>query len=407
MLTLLQQFPIEFVRVFGQLAPWLLFGAVIAAIMHQLLPESLVRRQLTGYSGVIKAVGLGVPLPLCSCGVIPAGIGLKQDGASNGSVIGFLISTPQTGVDSIMVTASFLGLPFAIFKVVSASITGLVGGFLAEALSDSTTDDTSLIDIPDTERSFSLSGIVEYALMVLQSIWRWLIVGVVASAIIGILVPPNALNDTMFANDIVASLAVLAISVPLYVCATSSVPIAAALVTAGMPVGSALVFLMAGPATNVATIGAVYKTLGGRQLMIYLSTIVFFSVGFGFAFESLFPNLGSTVGHHHDAATPISIASSVVLAVLMVKFFVDDVQAARTAKRMAATQDAVLVIGVEGMTCGGCSTGLQKKLSESAMVQTAHVDLANKSATVTGPITQEQLAELVTKAGYTPTELAS
>lgn len=402
--TFAHQFLLEFVRVFGELAPWLLFGALVAALMHYFLPESLIKRQLKGYSGVVKAVGLGVPLPLCSCGVIPAGIGLKNDGASTGSVIGFLISTPQTGVDSIMVTTSFLGLPFAIFKVVSATITGLVGGAISEALSDPNETEVLSTTAETQTKARTFRDFFAYAEMILQSIWRWLLFGVVASALIGTFIPPNALDNTMFSNDIFASFAVLAISVPLYVCATSSVPIAAALVTAGLPVGSALVFLMAGPATNVATIGAVYKTLGGRNLAIYLSTIIFFSLGFGHTFDTYFSTLGTVSAHHHGEASSITTLSSVVLGILMVRFLLTDLSAARAAKVVASESRTALVVGVKGMTCGGCSTGLQRKLSEAPNILTAYVDLANDSATVTGAITMEDLSELVSQAGYTPFE---
>ena len=118
-----------------ELAPWLRLGASIAAILHVVLPPSFVRRQFKGAGGVVKAVVLGVPMPLCSCGVIPAALGLKKEGASDGSAVGFLISTPQTGVDSILVSASFLGWPFAAFKLASAAALGLVGGLVTDRLS--------------------------------------------------------------------------------------------------------------------------------------------------------------------------------------------------------------------------------------------------------------------------------
>ena len=114
------------------LAPWLLVGMVIAGLIHGLLPRDFSKRQLRGPSGIFKAVALGVPLPLCSCGVIPAGLGLKKDGASDGASIAFLISTPQTGVDSILVASKFLGWPFALFKLGSAALTGVIGGFLSD-----------------------------------------------------------------------------------------------------------------------------------------------------------------------------------------------------------------------------------------------------------------------------------
>ena len=115
-------------QVWLQLAPWLLLGAAAAGLLHVALPRDFTRRQFRGVPGVVKAVALGVPLPLCSCGVIPAGLGLKKDGASDGATVGFLISTPQTGVDSILVSASFLGWPFTIYKALSALAMGLFGG---------------------------------------------------------------------------------------------------------------------------------------------------------------------------------------------------------------------------------------------------------------------------------------
>ena len=112
-----------------ELAPWLLLGTVVATILHLVIPPGLIHRRLRGPGGVLAAVVLGVPLPLCSCGVIPAGIGLRRDGASRGASVGFLISTPQTGVDSVLVSASFLGWPFAFFKLaVAGSPVWLVAG---------------------------------------------------------------------------------------------------------------------------------------------------------------------------------------------------------------------------------------------------------------------------------------
>lgn len=153
------------------LAPWLLLGMAIAGLLHVALPANFVRRQLRGRSGVLRAVALGVPLPLCSCGVIPAGLGLKKDGASNGAVVGFLISTPQTGVDSILVSSSFLGWPFALFKVVSAAVTGLVGGWITDRVAGGAPDPTTDGDAPaagSTRRS--LKDAVEHAVDILRSI---------------------------------------------------------------------------------------------------------------------------------------------------------------------------------------------------------------------------------------------
>ena len=135
-----------------ELAPWLFAGTAVASMMHIWLPKQYLRQRLggKGMGQVLRAVAFGIPLPLCSCGVIPAAMSLKKEGASNGSTVGFLISTPQTGVDSVMVTASMLGWPFAMFKVVAALVTGLIGGFLVEQVgTDKTPTDHTLNNLHD------------------------------------------------------------------------------------------------------------------------------------------------------------------------------------------------------------------------------------------------------------------
>ena len=251
------------------LAPWLIFGALVAGLMHVVLPADWLRRKLKGTSGIFKAVGLGVPLPLCSCGVIPAGVGLKRNGASDGASIGFLISTPQTGVDSILVSASFLGWPFAIFKMILAAVTGIIGGLLSK---DTVTDEQRLLDShTHVHHGNWLVRTILHSVDVIQSIWVWLVVGVLISAAISVWIVPNEWFQQLGQSSLLVSLfLMLLISLPLYVCATASVPIAAALVAGGMPTAAALVFLVAGPATNLATIGAIYSQFGVRNTVVYL-----------------------------------------------------------------------------------------------------------------------------------------
>jgi hypothetical protein len=318
-----------------ELAPWLLLGAVIAGVLHVALPDDFVRRHLRGRGAVLKAVLLGVPLPLCSCGVIPAGLGLKKDGASNGAVVGFLISTPQTGVDSILVSAAFLGWPFAIFKVAAAAVTGWVGGALTDVVDGATLEPPPAQHHccskprpglkPET-RDRSARAAVLHAVDLLRSIWGWLIVGVLASAVISTFVPPAVIGSAA-QYGLAATLGLaLAIALPIYVCATASVPIAAALVAGGLPAGAALVFLMAGPATNVATVGAVGRTLGRRTLAVYLGTIIVGSVGLAYAFDSILPT-SSQVEHQHGGPSWVAIASAVVLLALFAKFAIEKLRA--------------------------------------------------------------------------------
>jgi len=387
------------------LAPWMLLGMAIAGILHVALPRDLVRRELRGRLGVIKAVALGVPLPLCSCGVIPAGLGLKKDGASNGSAVGFLISTPQTGVDSILVSASFLGWPFAIFKVLSAAVTGVVGGFVADAV-----DPTKETDAPPAAGTatprLGLGDAVDHGLMILRTIWGWIAFGVVVSAAIEIFVPQEWLTGLSAYGAAVPVFVALAISLPLYVCSTASVPIAAALVAGGMPPGAALVFLMAGPATNVATIGAVFRALGGRVLTVYLATITAGSIVAALAFDFVLRMGPTTSPHVHGAEKWWSVASAILLLGLMAWFAAADLRrrAARWFSRDTGDQPAIQ-LGVAGMKCNGCVTKLEKALLAEAGVASVEVTLDPGKAVVRGSIDAGRVRRIVEQLGFEVAEV--
>lgn len=386
-----------------QLAPWILLGTLIAGLLHGLLPRGLVRRKLRGPAGVVKAVALGVPLPLCSCGVIPAGIGLKKDGASDGSSIGFLISTPQTGVDSILVSASFLGWPFALFKVFSAGLMGIAGGLLVDGLDRRADDETADDGIEGSSSSQSgLRGMLNHGLEIIQSIWYWLVFGIVVSAAIDEFVPDSFLTGIGSLGILASALAALAISLPLYVCAVASVPIAAALVAGGLPPGAALVFLMAGPATNVATIGAIYRQFGARPLVVYLATIIAGSVGLAVAFDWLLatdPTRGNLAHEGHDAWW--AQACAVVLLLLLAWFAADDLRSWRRRRRMSsATEGTELTVPVRGMTCNGCAGRLENALLQTEGVERAVVHLEPGEAVVRGSIDQTEVCDVIRKAGF-------
>lgn len=317
-------------RILLELSPWLLVGAAIAGLLHWLLPADFVKRWMQGAAGVWRGVLVGVPMPLCSCSVIPVGLGLKKQGASDGATVGFLISTPQTGVDSVLVTASMLGWPFALFKVAAATVTGLVGGWLTDAVSAPPKPSLDLPILEPIPAPRTFRNAVEYALMILQMVWRWLLVGVLISAAIEVWLPPELFGSLAASSGgrLGAMLVALAVGIPLYVCATASVPIAAALVASGLPTGAALVFLMAGPATNVATIGAVYRILGGRVLAVYLGTIIVGSIGGGLLFEHLLPasTISSAHIHHHEHFSWWNTVSAIVVVALCGYFALKELQ---------------------------------------------------------------------------------
>ena len=307
---------------------------LLSGLLHVMLPAGFIRRRFQGFSGVFQAVAFGVPLPLCSCGVVPAGIGLKNDGASDGASVGFLISTPQTGVDSVLVCMSFFGWPFAIFKMVSAFVLGVIGGCITERFPDSKTNSEggsstvasccSHDHAPDNSTGVANSvwQAIKHSVEILRSIWLWLVVGILISAAIEIWVPPTWFQSVGEMGLLPAMLLVLLVSVPLYVCATASVPIAAVLIAQGLPPAAALVFLMAGPATNMTTIGAIFGRFGWRVLFTYLATIVVGSMLCAFLFDWMIPTAilsdAGHAGHHH--ANWFAYVCSVALLALFAYF---------------------------------------------------------------------------------------
>ena len=384
--------------VLNELSPWLILGALVSGCMHAFLPSQFIAKQFSGVGGVLKSVVFGVPLPLCSCGVIPAGVGLKKDGASDGSSVGFLISTPQTGVDSVLVSAGMLGWPFALFKVAAAAVLGVVGGLIAHVVGEPAASHAD-----KSEGASDRPGLVEgfwHSIQVLRSIWVWLAVGIVASGAITVWVPAGELTALSQRSPWAVYGGVLLISIPLYVCATASVPIAAALVAGGLPAGSALVFLIAGPATNVATIGAVARTFGRPVLIVYLATLIVGSMVLGMSFDSIIPTVGTMAAHHHEHYSWISIASSAVLILVFLFFALESLRTRFLDGGQAVS--AGWNVSVDGMTCGGCSSRLERVLNAHDQINSAHVDLDAASAKVDGSISAATLEQLIINAGFEP-----
>lgn len=379
-----------------ELSPWLLFGTALSGLLHRFLPSNWIEQQLQGKLGVLKSVVFGIPLPLCSCSVIPTGLGLEKQGSSKGSTVGFLIATPQTGVDSVVVSASFLGLPFALFKVGAALLTGLIGGLWVEQ--QYPTEAKPIIG-STSSKEHTWSDAWEHGIDILRSIWKWLVFGVLLSALISTLIPTSGMGAWIGQSswgNFGAALLALAISVPLYVCATASVPIAAALVQGGLPLGAALVFLMAGPATNVATIGAVKDALGSKITTIYLGTVIGGSLLLGSLFDwVLTPSI--EMGVHHEHSTLLAQTASVVLIGMLGYFAIEDIQ---IATQKNTETDMMTTIKVEGMTCNGCVSRLQKVLSRLEGVTNAVVTLEPGEAKVDGPISRQAIVTAIEGAGF-------
>ncbi len=392
-------------NVVTELAPWLFLGLGVAGLLHILVPRDFVERHLgsSGFIAVVKAIVLGVPMPLCSCGVIPAALGIKKQGASDGAAVGFLISTPQTGVDSIFVSASFLGWPFALFKVFSAAVTGLIGGAATQVLVPPASAPAAA-NRADTACRKGIKAIWDFAFNdLLHMIWHWIVIGVVVSAAISTWVPKDFFSGAWYAGGIMALLLMLVISLPLYVCATSSVPIAAALVAAGMPPGAALVFLMAGPASNVATLGAVYRSFGARVLAIYLTTITLGSIAFGYLFGFVLETGGRVGPMQHDHTSWISVVCGGLLVAACIWFAVRDFSRWRRQRKGAGTVEQELTIKVAGMSCEGCAGKVRNALLVISGVGAVEVDLETGNVDIKGnDLTDAELKRAIAEAGFEP-----
>jgi uncharacterized membrane protein YraQ (UPF0718 family) len=262
------------------MAPYLLLGLIVAGFLHVALPRRLVQKHLgrRGFGSILKATLLGIPMPLCSCSVIPVAVSLRKQGGSKGATVSFLISTPQTGADNILATYGMLGPLFAGFSVIVTLISGLIGGCLTDWLDKdpappATTTDTDTGAAPTAPLPPWWKRVLRHAFLTLpRDFSRSMLVGLLLAGTISVLVPPNFLADRLGTPTLEVALAIL-FGIPLYVCATGSIPVAASLIAAGLSPGAAFAFLVSGPATNAATITTLWSTLGHRSTLVYLATI--------------------------------------------------------------------------------------------------------------------------------------
>ena len=271
----------DFWGTIAEMSPYLLFGFLMAGLLSVLVSRNFVERHLGGRGlwPLLKASLFGVPLPLCSCGVIPVSMSLHKHGASKGSAISFLLSTPQTGVDSIFVTLSLLGPVFAVFRPLAALVTGIVGGTLVNVFGRGAEDDQP---VPPKCSEECCSGAknnkkivrgLKYGFVTLpRDIGKAMFAGLVIAAVISALVPDGFFAEKL-GTGIFAMVVMMFLGIPVYVCATASVPVAAALILKGLTPGAALVFLMTGPATNAASFVTIWKVLGKVTAIIYLATV--------------------------------------------------------------------------------------------------------------------------------------
>ena len=352
-----------------EIAPLLLLGLAVAGVLHLLFPEYLIERHLggRGVSSVVKATLFGIPIPLCSCSVIPVMTSLKRKGASNGATVSFLVGAPQIGADSWLLTYGLLGPLFAVFRIGAALVTALVAGLVENLLPEERrrTETPAAAAHAPVDASWQDRGRRLFTYLndeLLGSIADSLILGILLAALITVIVP-----DTLFAGlganaPWISMLVMLAIGIPMYVCATASTPIAAALLLKGISPGAALVFLLAGPATNAITVSTVYRTLGRRPTIIYLVTIAVVALGAGFLMDAFF--LGQiraqTQGHHHHFQPGILhwLGGALLAGLLARHYLLRWLPGPRTPGTTDSDSLSILELQVEGMTCNHCERRL-------------------------------------------------
>ncbi|MBQ6083217.1 MAG: SO_0444 family Cu/Zn efflux transporter [Bacteroidales bacterium] len=417
----------EVLNLINEMSPYLLLGFGFAGLLHAFVPAQVYHRYLSkgDFRSVLWAAMIGVPLPLCSCGVIPTAMSLRKEGASKGATTSFLIATPQTGVDSILATASLLGIPFAIIRPIAALVTALFGGQLVNIATRNEKNEASESTSKASEerpKGFwnKLKEAIEYGYFeMMQDIGKWLMIGLVVAGLITVFVPDDFF---LYFNDkpLLTMLMVLAVSVPMYVCATGSIPIAAALMLKGISPGAALVLLMAGPACNMASIMVIRKVLEKKTMWVYLFSIILGAITFGLIIDLVLPtewftsSIKATKECCHEAPAIFNVICSVVLGILLIFALImrhhhhcdcgcDDHDDHCECESHSHENHKVMEkkqFKVDGMMCNHCRANVEKNLKALEGVNNVEVDLASGTAVVEGDVSDEEVIRTIEGLGY-------
>jgi len=390
---------------FLEMSPFLMLGFLISGLLYIFISKETIANNLgkPGALSVIKAAIFGVPMPLCSCGVIPVAASLYKRGASKGATLSFLISTPQTGVDSILITYGMLGPVFAMARPVIALITGVIGGLFTEQINSE--DYTTSIKTNHKHPKKTLKDAIKYAFISLpQDIAGPLIKGILMAGLITLLIPDNFFQDYGITGWS-AMILMAVLSIPMYICATASVPIAAGLISSGIEPGAAFVFLMAGPATNIATISVIINTLGKKIVYIYLSTIFTCSIIFGALINKfIIINLNSMhhqMNHNHW----LNILSGLLLLAVCIyaissKFFIKDV-----IENLKNKADLSFI--VKGMTCNHCKETVTEAINTCDGIQDVTINLESGQTFIYGNnLNKQHIITSINNVGYSIGEIA-
>ena len=331
-------------------APWLLIGYLLAGIISQVIPSEWVHKQLAkpGFVSIVKGALIGAPLPLCSCGVIPTALAVRKAGASKGATSSFLVATPETGVDSISFSYAVLGPVFAIARPIAALTSAIIAGVLVNSFdkedevaepvkAESSCCHSEEKAQPETEPSLvkKLINAVQYGYgRMISDTAKWLVIGLVAATIITAVVPQSFFLQ--WGDGLLAMIVMVIVGLPMYICATASTPVAAGLLFAGISPGAALVFMLTGPATNIATMGVIKERLGMRSLIAYMTGVIVTAIACGLSLNQLYASYGwelqiSMMAHGESYSLWRQLAA-LLLCVLLARVWVQPLFGRKAAK---------------------------------------------------------------------------
>lgn len=405
----------ELVVVFIEMSPYILLGIFFVALFNLFISKSLVAQHTGANSigSVIKAALFGVPLPLCSCGVIPTSVFLSKSGASKPAVVSFLISTPQTGVDSIIATYGMMGPIFAIFRPIAAFLMGIVGGvatiiFGKEQRKENTEHNFAFKEIETPKGTKAkVKNSLRYAFVeFIDDISVQFVVGLLVAALISFFVPDDFFAGTFLGNDFLGMLTVMIFAIPMYVCATSSIPIAISLMMKGLSPAVAYVFLVAGPVSNAASIAILSKTIGKRTLGIYILSVAISSIAFGYVLNWIFEVLGANphlmMKHFHNHGSEFTIVEYILslffLFLLLSSFYRKNKR--RFIKEKTMLGDGIKKFKIGGMTCNHCAMNVQQAIKSVQGVEKVEVNLGENTALVEGIFEVDKIKNAVESIGY-------
>ena len=387
---------IEMWRLCAEMAPYLLFGMLVSGLITVFIDSQFIYKHIGSkdFKSIFKSTIFGVPLPLCSCGVIPVAATLRDSGASKGSTVSFLVSTPQTGIDSIFLTYGLLGPVIAVFRPLAAIFSGFLSGIIINRFDNDIHHQTKSAPTPSKKQTTLIQKInkgIVYGFKTLPSdIATPLFQGLVIAALISLLIPPELITDYFSTNTFIQFLFILGISIPFYVCATASIPIAVALMAKGISPGAAFVFLMAGPATNASSIAIIKKILGKKTLYYYIALISITAIFFGIVLDLFFliNNPPNILHHHHSMDLLTTITTSIFILIFvnvyLSKFLKKDTKNFITKSKERGYSLSNIKVKVGGMTCSHCKESVENAVLSVEGVENTSADVKKGEVSIFG-----------------------